>query len=110
MPVKYIADKDLSFEIVRPVAIEGVNAVMKKINARLDNGPWWYGDTWSVIDGYLYWVWSRITGVGYDGSAYPNILRHHELCNERPAVQRAMAREAVNIETLKAEGLFIPPR
>ena len=110
MPLRFIPDKEESFKTVRPVGIEDMNKIMKMINERLENGPWWYGENWSVVDGYLYWVWSRITGVGFDGSAFPNIVRHHELSNERPAVQRAMAREAVNVDVLKAEGIFVPPR
>ena len=110
MPLKFIADKELSFEIVRPVGIAAMNKIMDMIEARLANGPWWYGDTWSAVDGYLCWVWGRIIGVGYPGDKYPNIRHHFELSNQRPAVQRAMAREAENIEILKAEGLYIAPR
>ncbi|MEL6208292.1 MAG: glutathione S-transferase family protein, partial [Pseudomonadota bacterium] len=61
MPLKFIADKALSFEIVRPVGIAAMNKLMDMVEARLTNGPWWYGDTWSAVDGYLYWVWGRIT-------------------------------------------------
>lgn len=110
MPIKFIEDKALSFEIVRPVAIEAMDKIAKMIEARLSDGPWWYGDTWSVVDGYLYWVWGRITGVGYPPENFPNIRRHFDLSNERPAVQRAMEREAINVEILKAEGLYIAPR
>lgn len=110
MPLKFIEDKALSFEIVRPVGIAAMNKVMNMIETRLSDGPWWYGNTWSAVDGYLYWVWGRITGVGYAGDSYPNIRRHFDLSNERPAVQRAMAREAENIEILKAEGNYMPPR
>ncbi|MEL7344773.1 MAG: glutathione S-transferase family protein [Pseudomonadota bacterium] len=110
MPIKFIPDAAASFELVRPKGVEAMNDVMKMIDARLADGPWWYGDTWSVVDGYLYWVWSRISGVGYDGSAFPNIERHFALSNERPAVQRAMAREAVNVQVLKDEGIWKDPR
>ncbi len=110
MPLKFIEDKALSFEIVRPEGVKAMQPVMRMIDDRLADGPWWYGDTWSVLDGYLYWVWSRITGVGFDGDAFPNIQRHHAMMNERPAVQRAMAREAVNVDILKAEGHYVPPR
>ncbi|MDJ0992772.1 MAG: glutathione S-transferase family protein [Dinoroseobacter sp.] len=110
MPVKFIEDKELSFEIVRPLGIEAMNKIMDMIEGRLDNGPWWYGEAWSVLDAYLFWVWGRITGVGYPPDGYPNIQRHHELSKARPAVQRAMAREAKNIEILKAEGHYIAPR
>jgi len=110
MPLKFIADKALSFEIVRPKGIEAMMPIMTMIDSRLEPGPWWYGDTWSVVDAYLYWAWSRITGVGFPEADFPNIRRHQEASNKRPAVQRAMAREAVNVEILKAEGLYLAPR
>ena len=110
MPMKIIADAAQSFDIVRPAGIKDMKKVMSMIDARLADGPWWYGDNWSIIDGYLYWVWSRITGVGFDGSVFANIQRHFALNNERPAVQRAMAREDVNIEILKSENLYMAPR
>ncbi len=110
MPLKFIEDKDLSFEIVRPVGITAMNKIMDMVEARLSGGPWWYGAEWSIVDGYLYWAWSRITGVGYPDDNYPKLRRHFALSNERPAVQRAMEREAVNVDILKAEGLYIAPR
>ncbi len=110
MPLKFIADKELSFEIVRPKGEEAMRPIMTMIDKRLAQGAWWYGETWSVVDGYLYWVWSRITGVGFPDADFPNIRRHHEASNARPAVQRAMAREAENVEILKSEGLYMAPR
>lgn len=110
MPMKMIPDSAQSYEIVRPKGMDDMNKIMTMIETRLDNGPWWYGDSWSLVDGYLYWVWGRITGVGFDGAAFPNIRRHFDLNNARPAVQRAMAREEMNIEILKSEDLYMPPR
>ncbi len=110
MPMKLIPDAAQSFETVRPKGVEDMNKIMKMIDTRLQDGPWWYGDTWSIVDGYLYWVWGRITGVGFDGSAFENVQRHCALNNERPAVQRAMAREDANIEILKSENLYVAPR
>jgi len=108
--MKMIADAPLSFEIIRPAGIKDMDKIMNMIDARLADGPWWYGADWSIVDGYLYWVWARITSVGYDGSAFQNIQRHFELNNSRPAVQRAMAREDANIEILKSENLYMAPR
>ena len=110
MPVKFIDDKALSFELVRPKGTEAMMPIMSMINKRLENGPWWYGETWSAVDGYLYWAWDRITGVGFPPDDFPNIQRHHDASNERVSVQRAMAREAANVEILKAEGLYMAPR
>ena len=46
---------------------------------------------------------------GFPLNEYVNLSRHFDMSNERPAVQRAMAREAVNIEILKSEGLIKAP-
>lgn len=109
MPIKFI-EGDQAFDLVRPVGIDAMKPVMKMINDRLESGPWWYGDTWSVVDGYLFWVWWRITGVGFPTGDYPNIADHAALIQERPAVRRAMAREAAHVEQLKSEGLYRAPR
>lgn len=110
MPLKFIADKDLSFEIVRPKGEEAMQPIMRMIDDHLGDGPWWYGDTWSILDGYLYWAWSRITGVGFSDADFANIRRHKEMSDDRPAVQRAMAREAEYVEVLKSEGHYVAPR
>lgn len=110
MPIKFIPDKKASFESVRPLGMQDMDKIMKMIDARLEDGPWWYGDQWSIVDGYLYWVWTRCLGVGYPDAPFPNIRRHRELSDSRPAVQRAMAREEVNIEILKAEGNYMAPK
>ena len=110
MPVKLTSGPAQSIGQVREKGTEDMNKIMSMIETRLQDGPWWYGPDWSIVDGYLFWVWSRITGVGFDGSAFPNILRHHALSAARPAVERAMAREAVNIDILKSENNYIAPR
>ncbi|MDJ0639687.1 MAG: glutathione S-transferase family protein [Paracoccaceae bacterium] len=110
MPMKFISDVDLSFDIVRSKGKEDMQPVMAMINDRLANQPWWYGDDWSVVDGYLFWVWWRITGVGFDPAPFPHIQDHISRIQERPSVQRAMAREAANVEILKAEGNYRAPK
>ncbi len=110
MPQKLIADAAQSYEIVRPAGAKDMNKIMSMIDARLADGPWWYGAVWSIVDAYLYWVWARITSVGYDGASFANVQRHFAMNNDRPAVQRAMAREDANIETLKSENLYMVPR
>ena len=70
----------------------------------------YYRDQWSIVDGYLFWAWWRITGVGYPQDAFPNIFDHAARIIKRPSAARAMVREATNIEILKVEGLYIAPR
>ena len=110
MPMKFISDVELSFDIVRSKGKDDMMPVMAMINDRLADRPWWYGDAWSVVDGYLFWVWWRITGVGFDPGPFPHIQDHMTRIQDRPAVQRAMAREAEYIEVLKAEGNYRAPR
>ena len=83
---------------------------MAMIEERLDNGPWWYGETWSIVDGYLFWAWSRIAGVGFPQDAFPNLRSHAERIVQRPSVARAMAREEENIKQLEEEGLYRAPK
>ncbi|MDJ0629092.1 MAG: glutathione S-transferase N-terminal domain-containing protein [Rhodobacter sp.] len=110
MPVKFIEDKALSFDTVRPTGMAAMKPMAAMIDERLANGPWWYGDRWSIVDGYLFWAWWRITGVGFPGDEFPNIQSHQARISERPSVVRAMHREADYIDILKSEGLYRAPR
>lgn len=83
----------------------------QRIEQRLADGPWWYGEQWSAVDGYLYWVFWRVEGAGYEVSRFPAFTAHARAMEQRPAVQRALAREEAAQARLVAEGAaFIPPR
>ncbi|MEP0236196.1 glutathione S-transferase family protein [Roseibium sp.] len=109
MPM-YFLDGEGAYDRIRPKGAEAMGPVMSMVNERLENGPWWYGENWSVVDGYLFWAWWRITGVGYSADQFPNIRDHAARSLERPSVARAMQREADNIEVLKSEGLYLAPK
>jgi glutathione S-transferase len=79
------------------------------VEARLGAGVWWYGDVWSVMDAYLYWVWFRVTGAGFDPGPFPRFAEHARRMETRPAVRRALAHEADQEKTLAAEGLAFRP-
>lgn len=80
---------------------------LKPIDDTLAEQPWLLGEDWSSLDAYLYWVWFRITGAGFDGRSFANITAHHDRMNERPPVQRARAREAAAEADLAARGLLV---
>jgi glutathione S-transferase len=80
------------------------------IEARLAKGPWWYGEQWSAVDAYLYWIFWRVTGAEFDASPYPLFGAHAARMEERPAVQRALAREAAAQKILEDEGLMFVPK
>ena len=87
-----------------------MNEYFGLINDRLADRPWWYGDNWSVVDAYLYWIYWRCAGADYDISPFGNYSAHAERIEQRPATQRALAREAEAKAQLEAEGLmFVPP-
>jgi glutathione S-transferase len=77
------------------------------IDSRLAGNRWWYGDRWSIVDAYINWVWFRVTGTQFDGSAYPNLGRHDADMKQRPAVKRALAISTEVAEGLAAQGLAV---
>jgi len=80
------------------------------INTRLADTPWWYGEQWSAMDAYLYWIFWRVSGAGYSVDDYPHYQAHSKRMEDRPAVQRALAREKAAEDILAGEGLlFTPP-
>lgn len=89
---------------------ESMNEYFYLINQRLSDQKWWYGDQWSIMDAYLYWVYWRCEGADYDVTAYEHYQAHSKHMEKRPSTQRALEREAAARAQLEAEGLeFKPP-
>lgn len=96
---------------VKRIAEAAMDEHFERIEQRLADRPWWYGDRWSVMDGYLFWVFWRVERADYDTSRYPRYTAHARAMEQRPAVRRALAREDLAQAQLVAEGAaFIPPR
>jgi glutathione S-transferase len=80
------------------------------VNDRLDGRQWWYDNSWSVMDAYLFWVYWRCEGADYVVAPIKNFTDHARRMEQRPAVQRALAREKAAEAQLESEGLnFKPP-
>jgi len=89
---------------------EAMDEFFTLINDRLNDGPWWYGESWSAIDAYLYWIFWRVEGANYPVTGFVNFLDHKNRMEQRPSVQKALALEDEAMNQLKAEGLvFTPP-
>lgn len=86
-------------------AIEAMGPHFETINNRVSSNNWWYGDEWSVIDAYLYWVWFRVTGAGFPVQDFAEFSQHALRMEERPAVQRMLQRDAECEQQLVQEGL-----
>ena len=96
---------------VKHAAERSMDEYFQVVEDRLATGPWWYDAQWSVMDSYLYWVFWRVEGAGYDVTRFPRFLAHARAMERRPAVQRALAREDAVQASLEAEGnAFVPAR
>ena len=94
-------------ERVREMADAAMSQQLGPLDSRLATQPWLLGAEWSILDAYLHWVWFRITGAGFLREKFPNIAAHAKCMEERPAVKRALAREAQAEADLEAKGLAV---
>ena len=91
-------------------AKDNMDEYFQLVENRLHVSPWWYGENWSALDAYLYWIFWRVEGTGYQVNRFPRFFDHKLRSESRPAVQKALAREADAEAILAAEGLvFTPP-
>jgi glutathione S-transferase len=96
---------------VKQAGEKAMDEYFQMVEERLADGPWWYGAEWSAMDAYLYWVFWRVEGAGYEVARFPRFTAHARTMEARPAVQRALAREEAAQAQLEAEGLaFVPTK
>ncbi len=100
---------DANALIVKQIGEAAMDEYFAVVESRLAEADWWYGKAWSVMDAYLYWIFWRVEGAGYDVSRYPAFTRHARTMEARPAVAAALAREEQGHAQLVAEGAaFVP--
>lgn len=92
---------------VRAAAMAAITDQLRIAEARLNDGPWWYGDRWSIMDAYLNWVWFRITGAGFDPAPFPRLAEHDRRIAQRPSVARTLEIHAAASSELAAQGLAV---
>jgi glutathione S-transferase len=98
-PERYASD-EASIANVVAKGEETCRELWAAIDQRLGRGPWAVGEQFSAADPYLmvFWTWGRGPVLGYDMAAdYPNWTAHARRMAERPGVQRAFAREALEL-------------
>lgn len=109
MPMLFAGNDNAA--VVKASAEAAMDECFALVEARLADRRWWFGERWSAIDGYLYWVFWRVEGAGYDVSRFPRFEAHVRANEQRPAVQRALAREDAAQAQLVDEGAaFVPPK
>jgi glutathione S-transferase len=77
------------------------------IDRRLAENRWWFGDSWSILDAYINWIWFRVTGTRFDVSEYAHFARHDGQMQQRLAVQRALSISKGVADSLAAQGLAV---
>jgi glutathione S-transferase len=101
----FMAEGGEAVASVKAKAMEAMHPMAAVVEAALEGKTWWYGEAWSILDAYIYWVFFRVTGGGFPIDAYPNWAAHAHRMDARPAVRRALTKEHDMQATLEAEGL-----
>lgn len=109
MPGKFVP-KGGDTTAIRETAIDAMQPLMQMLNDRLSDALWWYGQDWSIMDAYIFWVWWRLSVVDYPADAFPHLIDHAKRIQKRPSVTRAMASETEYALQMRADGLFVPHR
>ena len=91
---------------IRADGIEKMHKECTGFAERLSAGRWWYGERWSIVDSYIYWIYST-SGQGdfFPLDRYPELSEHAARVRERPSFQRVLQRERAALE---AAGLEVP--
>lgn len=81
------------------------------LDERLSQQPWTVGKEWSVVDGYVFWLWEQAGTTSFDRTPFKHLAAHETRMLQRPAVQRAMKRELEADAWLDANGFSVkfPP-
>jgi glutathione S-transferase len=70
-----------------------VAACFELIEREMVKGPWVMGDAFTICDPYLFTIAQWLESDSIDPQRFPKVYDHRNRMGERPAVQRAIARE-----------------
>jgi len=89
---------------LRAYGVPILRDTLLEVDRRLAGKTWALGDAYSVCDPYLlvFYIWSQREDVVPDMAAMPNYRALAERVLARPATQRALAREGLTPEGLRA--------
>lgn len=86
-------DDAAAIETMKAKVPENMAECFRLIEEGMFTGPWVMGSAYSVADPYLFTVGGWLKGDGVDPARFPKVAEHRARMLERPAVQRAVARE-----------------
>ena len=88
------ASQQASIDDMKLKMTENMAACFALIEQELFRGPWVMGAAYSIADPYLFTLSGWLASDGVDIADFPRVQAHHQRMNARPAVQRALARQA----------------
>lgn len=68
-------------------------------------GRWWYGDRWSIVDVYLFWLCNVAEKGGFPLADYPAIIGHAARVRQLAPLRRALERERAGAEAHGLTGI-----
>lgn len=86
------------------IAQLAVHATM--ISQRLSSRRWWYGESWSIVDSFLAWIFALAAQSEFDLHDFPVLEKHRVAAELRPSFVRARATEQ---KVAVREQLAMPP-
>ena len=95
VPMRYT---DGETEDIRKKGIELFTDAMALIEAQLQQGPWWFGKQWSIMDVYLNWLYCTAKLGGFSLDPYPAVREHDPRVRARPSYEKALAQELSRVE------------
>jgi glutathione S-transferase len=102
-----VSDMKESHPSIKAMAMDALRDCFGQVEDRLSDREWLFGD-WTILDGYLCWLWFRAVGSGMTAEEFPLVDAAVRRCQERPSVTRVLNREAETIAELEAEGEMPP--
>jgi glutathione S-transferase len=87
------ADDPAAHEAMKDKVPQTMTESFLLIEEKMLAGPWVMGECYSVADAYLFVMTGWLRGDGVDPMRFSKATAHYARMMERPAVQRALARE-----------------
>lgn len=89
------ADDPAAIEAMQKKVPESVGACCEMIEARMLEGPWVFGEAYTISDPYLFTISRWLEADGVDINRFPKLAAHFRLTSERAAVKAALKQEAI---------------
>lgn len=90
-------------EPVRERGRELLMGMVRQLDEKMQHQPWWYGDTWSIVDTYLWWAYINAEIGGFPLDGLEGIKAHRARNEAQPALQRALAREQAAFDAIQKD-------